>query len=90
MALGVGVLIGLLLGGAVITEADLSQIDKTMDKREHPGLHNPKGYIGWLGHGDPVAFRAVLRALLGDGIAESADVRGLRWEDGKLEAPPPC
>ena len=54
-----GTQIKVTLNGTVITEADLSKIDKTMDKREHPGLHNAKGYIGWLGHGDPVAFRNV-------------------------------
>jgi hypothetical protein len=47
------------LNGTVITDADISKIDKTADGKEHPGLHNAKGYIGWLGHGDPVAFRHV-------------------------------
>jgi hypothetical protein len=47
------------LNGTVITDADISKIDKTADGKEHPGLHNPKGHIGWLGHGDPVAFRNV-------------------------------
>ncbi len=48
------------LNGAVITEADLSKIDKTPDHRDHPGLHNAKGHIVWLGHEkDPVAFRNV-------------------------------
>jgi hypothetical protein len=47
------------LNGTVIVDADLSKIDKTADHQEHPGLHNAKGYIGWLGHGDPVAFRNV-------------------------------
>jgi hypothetical protein len=47
------------LNGTVITDADISKIEKTADGREHPGLHNPKGFIGWLGHGDPVAFRHV-------------------------------
>jgi hypothetical protein len=48
------------LNGTVITEADLSKIDKTPDGRPHPGLHNAKGYVGWLGHEkDPVAFRNV-------------------------------
>jgi hypothetical protein len=47
------------VNGKVIVDADLSKIDKTMDHHEHPGLHNAKGYIGWLGHGDPVAFRRV-------------------------------
>jgi hypothetical protein len=47
------------VNGKVIVDADLSKIDKTMDHNQHPGLHNAKGYIGWLGHGDPVAFRNV-------------------------------
>ncbi len=48
------------LNGTVITDADLSKIDKTIDHQNHPGLHNAKGYIGWLGHDkDPVAFRNV-------------------------------
>jgi hypothetical protein len=47
------------LNGTVIVDADIGKIDKTMDHRDHPGLHNAKGYIGWLGHGDPVAFRHV-------------------------------
>lgn len=47
------------LNGTVITDADISKIEKTMDHKPHPGLHNAKGYIGWLGHGDPIAFRNV-------------------------------
>jgi hypothetical protein len=48
------------LNGTVITEADLSKIDKTPDGHDHPGLRRAKGYIVWLGHGkDPVAFRNV-------------------------------
>jgi hypothetical protein len=47
------------LNGTVITDADLNKIDQTPDGQPHPGLHNAKGYIGWLGHGHPVAFRNV-------------------------------
>jgi hypothetical protein len=48
------------LNGTVITDADLSKITKTVDGRDHPGLHNAKGFIVWLGHQkDPVAFRNV-------------------------------
>lgn len=47
------------LNGVVITDADISKIKDTPDHQPHPGLHNAKGYIGWLGHGDPVAFRNV-------------------------------
>jgi hypothetical protein len=47
------------LNGTVITDADIGKIKDTIDHRQHPGLHNAEGYIGWLGHGDPVAFRNV-------------------------------
>ncbi len=47
------------LNGTVILDADIAKIGKTVDGHPHPGLHNAKGYIGWLGHGDAVAFRNV-------------------------------
>lgn len=54
--------IKITLNGTVIVDADLSKIEKPLDHQAHPGLHNTKGYISWLGHGnppDPVAFRNV-------------------------------
>jgi hypothetical protein len=47
------------LNGTVIVDADLDKIDKTLDGRDHPGLHNEKGYIGFLGHGSRVEFRNI-------------------------------
>ena len=47
------------LNGTVIVDADISTIDKTIDGRPHPGLHNPKGYIGFLGHGSRIEFRKI-------------------------------
>ena len=47
------------VNGTVIVDADLSKIDKTIDGQNHPGLHNAKGFIGFLGHGSPVEFRNV-------------------------------
>ena len=47
------------VNGRAIVDADLSKIDKTPDHEKHPGLHNAKGYVGWLGHNDPVAFRNI-------------------------------
>ena len=47
------------LNGTVIVDADLDKIDKTIDGRPHPGLHNKKGYIGFLGHGSRVEFRNI-------------------------------
>ena len=47
------------LNGHVIVDADISKIDsnKTVHGRPHPGLHNEKGYIGFLGHGARLEFR---------------------------------
>ncbi len=47
------------LNGAVIVDADLSKIKETMDHRAHPGLHNEKGFIGFLGHGSRIEFRNI-------------------------------
>ncbi|MHB8899929.1 MAG: 3-keto-disaccharide hydrolase [Thermoguttaceae bacterium] len=47
------------LNGQVIVDADLSKITETIDHKSHPGLHNEKGYIGFLGHGDRVEFRNI-------------------------------
>lgn len=51
--------IKITLNGTVILDADVAKIDKTADDQPHPGLHNAKGYIGWAGHDDSVAFRNV-------------------------------
>ena len=62
------------LNGTVITDADISKVTKTLDHQKHPGLHNPRGYIAWLGHGNP------------DGLPQRADqgtaVKGCREEVG--------
>ncbi len=47
------------VNGKVVVDADLNTIKETIDHHAHPGLHNPKGYIGFLGHGDPVKFRNI-------------------------------
>ncbi len=50
------------LNGYLITKADLSKFKgdgDTPDGRPHPGLHNAKGRIGFLGHGSRVKFRNV-------------------------------
>lgn len=47
------------LNGTVITEADLDKIEKTIDGKNHPGLHWPSGRIGFLGHGAEVEFRNI-------------------------------
>ena len=54
------------LNGQVIVDADLREAARggTVDGREHPGLFNEKGYIGFLGHGSRIEFRDIrLREL---------------------------
>lgn len=49
------------VNGQTITDVDLADIDTsdTMDGRDHPGLLRETGHIGFLGHGDEVAFRNI-------------------------------
>lgn len=49
------------LNGKVIVDADIREAarDGTVDGREHPGLFNEGGYIGFLGHGSRVEFRDI-------------------------------
>lgn len=47
------------LNGTTILDVDIDGISETMDGRPHPGLHRPSGRLGFMGHGDRVAFRNV-------------------------------
>jgi HEAT repeat protein len=49
------------VNGETITNIDLAEIDtaNTIDDRGHPGLLRESGHIGFLGHGDEVAFRNI-------------------------------
>ncbi|MDR1779181.1 MAG: DUF1080 domain-containing protein, partial [Tannerella sp.] len=49
------------LNGVVIVDADLKEATKdgTVDHREHPGLFNKSGHIGFLGHGSPLKLRNI-------------------------------
>ncbi|MDD3037589.1 DUF1080 domain-containing protein [Bacteroides sp.] len=49
------------VNGIVITEGNIREATKngTADHQKHPGLFNPKGHIGFLGHGSPVKFRNI-------------------------------
>lgn len=53
--------IKVVLNGQVILDGDIQDASKngTMDGNKHPGLFNPKGHIGFLGHGDVVRFRNI-------------------------------
>ncbi len=47
------------LNGKVIIDADLEEASKdgTPDHKEHPGLKNQAGHLGFLGHGHEIVFR---------------------------------
>ena len=49
------------LNGVVILDGDLEKasVDGTADHKDHPGLKNKSGHIGFLGHGSEVFFRNI-------------------------------
>ncbi|HPC98452.1 MAG TPA: DUF1080 domain-containing protein [Bacteroidales bacterium] len=56
-----GTKIKITLNGTVIVDGDIAEAREkgTMDGRDHPGLKNNKGHIGFLGHGSVVKFRNI-------------------------------
>ncbi len=47
------------LNGTRILDADLSTVKEFKDNTPHPGKDRLKGYFGFAGHSDPVAFRNI-------------------------------
>ncbi|MDR1384849.1 MAG: DUF1080 domain-containing protein [Planctomycetaceae bacterium] len=47
--------IKVILNGETIVDVDIADIKVS----GHPGLHRESGFVGFLGHGDPVQFRSV-------------------------------
>ncbi|MDR1115709.1 MAG: DUF1080 domain-containing protein [Tannerella sp.] len=56
-----GTHIRVTLNGTVILDGDIAEATKngTADKKEHPGLFNKSGHIGFLGHGSSLKFRNI-------------------------------
>ncbi|HEX2969090.1 MAG TPA: family 16 glycoside hydrolase [Bacteroidales bacterium] len=56
-----GTHITITLNGTVIVDGDIADARDhgTMDHKEHPGLKNGKGHIGFLGHGSELKFRNI-------------------------------
>ncbi len=56
-----GTKVKVTLNGTVIVDGDIAGAiaGGTMDGKEHPGLRNSKGHIGFLGHGSIVKFRNI-------------------------------
>jgi len=65
--------IKIVLNGETIVDADIAEFKTkpTLDGIEHPGLHREKGYIGFLGHGNPVQFRNIRIKELDENVSES-------------------
>ncbi len=57
----VGSKITITLNGTEIVNGDIAgpRDNGTLDKKDHPGLKNSKGYIGFLGHGSELKFRNI-------------------------------
>ncbi|MDD4009448.1 MAG: DUF1080 domain-containing protein, partial [Fermentimonas sp.] len=53
--------IKITLNGTTILDGNIREASKngTLDGRDHPGLLNETGHIGFLGHGSPVKFRNI-------------------------------
>ncbi len=55
--------IKITLNGEVILDGNIREASKngtaTIDGKNHPGLLNPKGHIGFLGHGSVVKFKNI-------------------------------
>jgi hypothetical protein len=49
------------LNGTMILDCDLAKVDPAtfMANHPHPGKDRTKGFFGFAGHNDPVAFRAI-------------------------------
>lgn len=47
------------LNGETIVDANLDDVKDEEVLKKHPGMQRPKGHIGFLGHGDPLAFRNI-------------------------------
>jgi HEAT repeat protein len=56
-----GTQIKIVLNGTTIVDGDIAgpRDNGTMDHKEHPGLKNKTGHIGFLGHGSIVKFRNI-------------------------------
>jgi len=50
-----------ILNGVTIVDANIDEASKngTVDGKDHPGLANKKGHIGFLGHGSVLEFRNI-------------------------------
>jgi hypothetical protein len=52
------------LNGSVILDGDVSTVTEFMADKPHPGKDLTKGFFGFAGHNEPVAFRRILMKKL--------------------------
>ena len=72
----IGTELEVYLNGYLITKGDMAAFKgdgDTPDGHPHPGLHNRRGKLGWLGHGHNVKWRNIRIKELPDG-AKMGDV----------------
>jgi hypothetical protein len=57
----IGTRITVILNGTTIVDGDIAgpRDNGTMDHKDHPGLKNKTGHIGFLGHGSELKFRNI-------------------------------
>jgi hypothetical protein len=57
----IGTRITITLNGTIIVDGDIAgpRDNGTMDHKDHPGLKNTTGHIGFLGHGSELKFRNI-------------------------------
>lgn len=48
-----------LNGTTIVDVENLDTVETPHPRKDHPGLTNEKGHIGFLGHGDPLEFRNI-------------------------------
>lgn len=57
----IGSKVKVILNGGTILDIDLNDYKgkPMLDEQPHKGIEREKGFVGFLGHGDPVAFRSI-------------------------------
>jgi len=61
------------------------QVGRVLDDHDLRQADDHAGHVIYTSSGEIGAFRRVLGALVGAQIADSADVRGVRWANGQLD-----
>lgn len=64
-----------LNGVTIVDVENLDTIETPHPRKDHPGLNNVKGHIGFCGHGDPLQFRSIrIKELPSKKVEEKAKI----------------